>query len=151
MVGLQGSVDKLGHRVDFDVSQSRRRLPNNIANCRRDGLWIGISAHFIGSLRIFPHGIGERSVDAGHSLLTQTVVLGISNDADDHHFGGVAGIGIEHPLADGIGVGEKAVRKSLVNDSRSNLSGGVSRIDFTSHKNRDAKRGEIFRADVIHA
>src|SRR6266705_4397946 len=70
-VGLQRVVDQPGHRMHLDGWKRRSRLLDNAAKRGSYGLRIGIGAHFIEGGRIFPHGIGERSVDARQSFLSQ--------------------------------------------------------------------------------
>src|SRR2546425_11395090 len=89
----------------------RSRFLDNLAKRSGHGLGVGIGAHFIDSGRIFPHGIGDRSVDTGVGLLAQIVVFGVRGDTYDNHLGGIAGIGIADALADGIGVREEAARE----------------------------------------
>ena len=137
--------------MDFDGRERRSCFPDNLAKRDSYSLGIAISAHFIDGSRIFPHGIGEWSVDARHSLLAQVVVLGVCGDTHDDHLGEVAGIRIAHVLADGIGVGEKAEREGLVHDGGANADSGVLCFNFPPHQDGNSERGEISRADMIHA
>src|SRR5437763_1053846 len=64
---------------------------------------------------------------------------------------GVTGIGIADLLAYGIGVGKETMREGRVYDRCANAAGSVLRFNFTPHQDGNSKRGEISRADMIHA
>ena len=150
-VRLKRFIHQLGHGIDFDGRQGGGDFFHSLPQGGGDGRGIGEGAHFVSRSGLLPDGVEQRNVNARRGFLAQIAVFGIGNDSDYDHFGGIAGIGVAHMLAERSGIGEKPANERLIDDRGADAAYGVLRLDFTAHQQGNPDGREVLGADMVEA